>query len=419
MTLELHPGDALAGLDLIAEFEKDMGADLPDPHPVYAEERARGAVVRGDLLTERLGLPSSTLTAWQGQPFTIVGYHAVEQVMRDAEHFSNTVHDRTTGKSIGRNILTIDDPEHREHRKVIQSAFSRKAMERWRAEFIEPEAGRCVDVLAGRSSCELMSAFALNFPISVIHHIVGMPAEQLGLVHNLAAGLLLYRTRPDLAMLSSQRLGVLINEQVDRLRDSDSFLGVLVSAHMEGGRTFSREELISFIRVLFSAGGETTARTIGTLFAHLTQAPELLDAVRADRGLVRTAIEEAIRIEAPTQYVYRLCIKETTVDGQVIPAGSPIAVALGSANRDESVFPDAGQFRLNRTEPHLSFGHGVHLCLGMHLARVEASAALNAFLDRLPRLRADDRCRRRGSPGSRSVLRPLCTCAGTDSSRDR
>jgi cytochrome P450 len=384
--------DLLDGRDLVAEFETDMGAHLADPHPVYDELRAVHPVHQGDLLTERLGLASSTLSVWEGQPYTILGYEAAEHELRDAEHFSNTVYARTVGKTHGRNILNIDDPDHLYHRKVIQKAFNRKAMDRWRVEYMEPEVQRVIDGLIGRGQCELMSDFALRFPVSVVHHILGLPPEELDYLHNLAAGLLLYRTKPDVAMLCSEELGKLLSEYIDERRRSgaNDFIGTLITSRMDNGSCFSDEEIVSFLRILLPAGGETTARTIGSMFAYLTARPELLAEVRADRELIRPVIEETLRLEPPTQYVYRLCVQETQVAGTTIPAGSPIAVSLSAANRDPTAFDDPASFRLGRTTPHLAFGHGVHLCLGMHLARMEASTALTGFLDRVPRLRRDE-----------------------------
>jgi cytochrome P450 len=350
----------LDSLDLIGAFEKDTGSDLSDPHATYTELRAQGAVYRGDLLIDRLGLQASALAVWgSGQPFTILGYEATEQVLRDAETFSNQIYAATVGKTHGRNILNIDDPDHRAHRKVIQKAFSRKAIDRWRVEFMEPEVQRSIDAIIDRGRGELMTDFALRFPVAVIHHMLGLPPEKLHSFQNLATGLLLYRTRFNIAQLCSQRLAEILQEYITtrRANPADDFI---------------------------------SARTIGTLFAYLTAQPELLARARVDEAFRRAAIEEAIRLEPPTQYAYRLCVKDTEVAGVEIPAGSPIAVSLSSAHRDEKVFEDADQFRPGRPMPHLAFGHGVHLCLGMHLARMEASTALEGFLERMPNLRRDE-----------------------------
>jgi cytochrome P450 len=383
--------DMLDELDLIAEFEKDMGAHLADPHAVYDELRGAHPVHKGDLLTERLGLASSAMAVWEGQPYAILGYAAAEQVLRDAEHFSNTVYARTVGKTHGRNILNIDDPEHLYHRKVIQKAFNRRAMDRWRVEYMEPEVQRVIDRIIDRGRGELMADFALRFPVSVVHHILGLPPEKLETLQNLAAGLLLYRTRPDIGLLCSERLGAMLIEYIEKRRASgtDDFIGTLIASRMDNGACFTDEEIVSFLRILLPAGGETTARTIGSVFAYLTADPDLLAAVREDRDLIKPVIEETLRLEPPTQYVYRLCVRDTEVAGTAIPAGSPIAVSLSAANRDPLVYEDPAAFRLHRPTAHLAFGHGVHLCLGMHLARMEASAALTGFLDRMPRLRRD------------------------------
>jgi cytochrome P450 len=383
----------LDSLDLIGAFEKDTGSDLSDPHATYTELRAQGAVYRGDLLIDRLGLQASALAVWgSGQPFTILGYEATEQVLRDAETFSNQIYAATVGKTHGRNILNIDDPDHRAHRKVIQKAFSRKAIDRWRVEFMEPEVQRSIDAIIDRGRGNLMTDFALRFPVAVIHHMLGLPPEKLHSFQNLATGLLLYRTRFNIAQLCSQRLAEILQEYITtrRANPADDFISVLCHTQLEDGRYFTDDEVVSFLRILLPAGGETTARTIGTLFAYLTAQPELLARARVDEAFRRAAIEEAIRLEPPTQYAYRLCVKDTEVAGVEIPAGSPIAVSLSSAHRDEKVFEDADQFRPGRPMPHLAFGHGVHLCLGMHLARMEASTALEGFLERMPNLRRDE-----------------------------
>ena len=391
MTATRPGAESVLDMDLLAEFEKDMGANLSDPHPLYDELRPDHPVYRGDLLTERLGLPSSTMSVWEGQAYTILGYSAAMQVLRDAEHFSNTVYARTVGKTHGRNILNIDDPEHLLHRKVIQKAFNRKAMDGWRTSYMEPQVQRVIDEIIGRGRADLMSSFALQFPVSVVHHVLGLPEDKLEVFQQLAAGLLLYRTRPDVALACSELLGDMLLEFVRQRRrqPSGDFISTLIGTRMDNGAYFTDDEIVSFLRVLLPAGGETTARTIGSMFAYLTAEPELLDRVRADRALAGPVIEETMRIEPPTQYVYRLCVKDAQVGPTLIPAGSPIAVSLSAANRDPLAFDHPAAFRPGRTTPHLSFGHGVHLCLGMHLARMEASAALNGFLDRMPKLRRD------------------------------
>jgi len=381
----------LAGLDIFTEFDKDAGSSFGDPHPVYDEIRARGPVHRGDLLTEVFGLASSNATQWEGQPFTVVGHAEVMACLRDSQHFSNTAYSRTVGKTHGTTILGLDAPQHTSQRRAIQKAFTRKAMESWRGDFVVPEARRRLDEIAQRGRTEFVKDFALVYPASVLHHIIGLPDEMFEQFNQLAIGLLLYRSNPELALRCSAILGRMIAEAIADARADprDDFLTWLCQATTTDGERLDDETLISFVRILLPAGAETTSRTLGTLFLHLTADPERYAQVRANRDLIPVAIDEALRIESPTQYVYRLCVQDTVLGGVPIPAGSPVAVCLSAANRDPAVFADPHTFRLDRKRGQVAFGHGAHVCIGMHLALLEAGVALDAALDRLPDLRRD------------------------------
>jgi cytochrome P450 len=141
---------------------------------------------------------------------------------------------------------------------------------------------------------------------------------------------------------------------------------------------------------MLPAGVETTYRSTGNLLFGLLADPRQLDSVRADRSLIPQAIEEAIRWEVPLLMITRVATRDTELGGMPIPAGSAVMPVLGSANREEDRYPDPNRFDIFRSqEPHLSFGLGVHACLGMHLARLEMRVALNLLLDRLPDLRLD------------------------------
>ena len=142
--------------------------------------------------------------------------------------------------------------------------------------------------------------------------------------------------------------------------------------------------------MLLPAGVETTYRSTGNLLFGLLSNPEQLDAVRADRSLIPQAIEEAVRWEAPLLIITRVCTRDTQLGGMAIPAGSTVMPLLGAANRDAERYPDPDRFDIFRApKPNISWGHGVHMCLGMHLARLEMRVALERLLDRLPGLRLD------------------------------
>ena len=149
--------------------------------------------------------------------------------------------------------------------------------------------------------------------------------------------------------------------------------------------------IFSFLRLLLPAGDETTFRSTGNLLYLLLAQPDQLESVRADRSLIPQAIEEALRLETPLLTITRLATRDTEIGGVAVPQGSTIMLMLAAANREETRYELPDHFDVTRDSPtpHMSFGHGPHVCLGIHLARVEMRVALNLLLDRLPDLRLD------------------------------
>jgi cytochrome P450 len=162
------------------------------------------------------------------------------------------------------------------------------------------------------------------------------------------------------------------------------------------GQRLTDEEVLSFLRLLLPAGAETTYRLIGNALAALLVEPHLLEEVRADRALVPGAVEEALRWESAVGFTARETTVPTSLAGVELPAGVSVLTAIASANRDERRYPDPDRFDPRRgADDHVAFGFGKHFCLGSHLARLEATVALNTLLDRLPRLRLEDGARPR------------------------
>jgi cytochrome P450 len=378
--------------EVLAPFEAAQGAGFPDPYPTYAKLRAQGGMHARDVLHDEFGFSSPIVHVGQRPVYSAVGYDAASQVMRDAGAFSNAIFAESVGRVMGKNILMMDGQEHREKRKLLLSAFSRKAIEAWRADVIRPtiEDGYLAR-LRDNGRADLMRDFAASFPVSVIHRILGLPTERQADFHRWAVELLFIEFDPATGMAASQALSELLCSVMDDRRNSidDDIISVLLRAE-EDGVALDQEDILGFLRVLLPAGAETTMRTTGTVLAALLTDPARLEQVRADRSLLPKAIEEAMRWQSPVQSLYRVSTQDTTVEGVEIPADTVINVLLGSANRDESVFPDPDRFDLDRDRnSHLAFGLGPHLCLGMHLGRIEADVAVNALLDGLPNLRLD------------------------------
>jgi cytochrome P450 len=149
--------------------------------------------------------------------------------------------------------------------------------------------------------------------------------------------------------------------------------------------------VISFLRQLVNAGGDTTYRGTSILLTGLLRNPDQLEAVRQDRNLIPQAIEEALRWDGPVLVQTRMTTEDVTLGGVDIPAGSVLDVVAGAANRDPAKFAEPDRFDIFRPRGsrHFSFAGGPHICIGQHLARVEMTRALHAILDRLPNLRLD------------------------------
>jgi len=163
----------------------------------------------------------------------------------------------------------------------------------------------------------------------------------------------------------------------------------LVTADIDGEK-LTDEAIYAFLLLLLPAGAETTYRSSGNLLYLLLTHPDQLVAVQKDRSLVDRAIEEGLRLEPPLLMINRTATSDVEVGGVTIPAGGDITTCLGSANHDEERWDDPDTFDIFRTpQQHLAFAFGPHMCLGMHLARLETRVVLNAVLDRLPGLRLD------------------------------
>ena len=174
-----------------------------------------------------------------------------------------------------------------------------------------------------------------------------------------------------------------------RADPGEDLISLLATTEVEG-EYLPEDVLISFLRQLMNAAGDTTYRGTSVLLTALLTEPERLEAVRADRSLIPLAIEEALRWDGPVAVQLRMAKRDLVIDGVNVPAGSLIDVVAGAANRDPALYTDPDRFDMHRPKrPHFAFARGPHICVGQHLARVEMTRALNAVCDRLHNLRLD------------------------------
>jgi cytochrome P450 len=366
-------------------FDDSVAGDTRDPYPELAMARGANPVQR---------LETSNMPHDDAKPvFFVYRYEDVFEVLRDGETYSSgQIIELIMGDVMGKHImLGMDGADHRRYRALVATAFRQKALARWEGELIQPVAGELVDAFAGQGRAELVRDFTFPFPTKVIAHLLGLPREDYRQFQRWSIGILNVLSKHDEAVAASaevkEYLAVIL---ADRRREPrEDLISDLAQAELEGER-LTDEEIFSFLRLLLPAGVETTFRATGNLLFSLLSRPDQLDAVRADRSLVPRAIEEALRFETPMLNITRVATRDTVLGGVEIPAGSTLLPMIGAANRDETRWPDADRFDLFREQkPHISFGQGPHICIGMHLARTEMRVALNLLLDRLPGLRLD------------------------------
>ncbi|HEY8217723.1 MAG TPA: cytochrome P450, partial [Acidimicrobiia bacterium] len=371
--------------DAFAVFDDSVGVgQVRDIHPVFHEMRSECPVHAGPI-HDRFGMEMPMEAALVGErvPYTVVSFDGVQQVLKDGETFSSSGYADSMGLVMGHSILEMDEPEHHRYRSLIQLAFTRKEMERWEKELVTPVVDGLIDKFLDRGSAELVRELFFPFPVHVIAGMLGLPAEGLSQFHGKAVELISIAVDIERGLEASQWLydyfaAIIADRRVEPRGD---VISVLVQAELDGQR-LTDDEIIAFLRLLLPAGAETTYRSSSNLMFGLLSHPDQLVALRDDRSLMQQAIEEGLRWEPPLTGIGRTATRDVEIGGVTIPAGAPVAVEMGSANRDPARWEDPDAFDIQRPmQPHMSFAHGPHTCLGMHLARMETTVVLNRVLD--------------------------------------
>lgn len=396
MTTAPTPGDDQAlddDFDVLDAFDASVGVgQVRDPYPIIHEMQAECPVHVGPQW-HRFGLDNSMATLLIGDAplYTVMPYDAVQRVLKDNATYSSGHLAKINGVLMGRTIIEMDEPDHHRYRALLQGAFSAKAMERWEHELVRPIVAKLIDAFADRGRADLVRELFWPFPVHVIGALIGLPDEDQKLFHRKSVELLGIMTEFERAIAASQWLHdyflALIEER--RKEPADDLTSILVGAELDGQR-LTDEEIIAFLRLLLPAGAETTYRASASLMYGLLTHPEQLAAVRADRSLIPRAAEEALRWESPVGGSTRNVLHDDAIEGCPVAPGDMVNVSLRSANRDPDRWADPDDFDITREpQAHLAFGYGAHICLGIHLARMEIKAVTDVVLDRLPGVRLD------------------------------
>lgn len=286
-------------------------------------------------------------------------------------------------------ILAMDPPRHTDLRKLVARAFAMKPVQAYEPR-VRALAHDLVAAFAGDGTVDLVPALSVQLPLLVIGAVLGIErgdqvwfreqTERLMHAHPSEPASIAAGRAASAALL--ERFGVLIEDR--RRRPGDDVISDLIAAEEDGER-LTADEIVGFCYLLILAGHETTMNLISNATLALAAHPDERARILADPSLVASAVEEVLRWDAPTQSQCRTATRDVEMHGERIPEGTKAMLLFGSAGRDERVYPEASRFDVGRDfERHVSFGHGIHYCLGAPLARLEGRIALEEMLRAIP-----------------------------------
>ncbi len=360
-----------------------------NPYPTYARLRHEDPVAL-------VRLP------FFGKTYFISRYDDVADALKDPR--ISTDADRGSGANgigawmprsvsvLGQNMLTKDDPQHRRLRDLVHKAFTPKRIQSM-ANRITTITDELLDKAERQNKVDLVADFALPIPLVIISEMLAVPEADRMAFHKLTSAFLESTTSGLLhTAMSYGKLTKIIRyfEELIAARrqdPGDDLLSALIAAE-EAGDRLSQDELVGMLFLLLLAGHETTVNLIASGALALLEHPAELEQLRADPALWDSALEELLRYTNPVELSTPRYAKETfSWHGVEIPSGHRILVGIGSANRDETVFPEPDRVQITRSpNKHLAFGLGIHYCLGAPLARMEGKVALQSLIERFPRL---------------------------------
>lgn len=361
-----------------------------DPYPTYAHLRKQEPV---PFINEPV----------MGKAWLVTRYDDVVTVLKDPR-FSTDIRKVATQTmetpwwmprvvtTFQNSMLLVDDPDHRRLRDLVHKAFTPRMLQDMNG-VIERVTDELLDAMSRKKQVDLIAAFALPIPLTVISDMMGVPAKDrlkfhkwMGTFLDIQAGTGLQKAAKVFNMFQMYRFFKSLI-RLRRREPQDDLITALVNAEQNGDR-LKEDELIAMIFLLLLAGHETTVNLIGNGTLALLENPDQLHKLQAQPELIDSAVEELLRFTNPVeQPAPRYPLEDVELSGQKIPKGSRVLVGIASANRDESVFENADTLDITRTpNKHLAFGLGIHYCLGAPLARMEGKIALQRLVQRFPNM---------------------------------
>ncbi len=345
---------------------------VDDPYPVYAALRAHAPVYRSD--SKRF--------------WALSRFADVKAALADHETYCSSrgllVIEATFPPG---NLLLMDPPEHAAYRGIVSRRFSPRSVAPLE-QLVSDTADRLIDRFIERGTADLVREFTVALPAIVFSDLLGIPKEDWEQFQQWSSELVSPAPTAEAAD-AHHRATEEVSAYFARLREAktrhpgDDLLSEMAHG-MVGGAPLGEAEYVGFAVAMLIAGNDTTSNALANACYLLASHPSERALVRADPGLMANAIEEILRFEPPVHGLARTLTRDVELDGHVMAEGDKVLLLFASANRDEQEFADPDRFDVRRrAEAHLSFGFGVHYCVGIHLARLEARVALSRLLARL------------------------------------
>lgn len=358
-------------------YDVDINAD---PYPTYKRLRDEAPIYYND-----------RYDVWA------LSRHAdVEKALVTWQTFSNCRSDileiLRSGVDLPAGVVLFEDPPlHTMHRGLMSRVFTPKRMAALEDQ-VREFCARCLDPLVGTDRFDIVAELAAVMPMRVIGMLLGIPeSDQMAVRDKSDAFLRTESGKPMEVQQDAIANGDIYAEYIEwrAKHPSDDLMTALLNAEFEDQtgttRTLTRPEVLTYTQVLAGAGNETTGRLIGWLAKVLAEHPGQRRELVEDRSLIPNAVEEALRFEPTGPHTARYVMQDVEYYGTTVPEGSAILLLIGSANRDERRYENADVFDIHRdNSQHLTFGYGLHYCLGANLARLEGRVALDEVLTRFP-----------------------------------
>ncbi|MUM19601.1 cytochrome P450 [Mycobacterium sp. CBMA271] len=322
----------------------------------------------------------------------LLTHELVSAAFRDEETFPmRAFHEIATKPLLGHSILTMTGQQHRVNRSIASSPLRRNKVQSYSGAVIQPVLDELIDRFAGRGSADLVAEFCQRFSLLINNRMLGIPITDEHLFYTWSHGMLHWMFDVERGMRCARELTEYVTPLVAerRANPGDDLISHIVTATAEDGEQLSDEEVLTFIRVLYPIGADTTMLAMSVVLSALLTHPEQLELVRTDpKEHAEWAVWEALRWEPPVSLMPRACPNAVRWNGIDIPAQTPMIFAIGAANRDPAIYLDPDVFDVTRkSKPIVSFGQGPHSCIGNWLAIAEMTHALTTLLTRLPELR--------------------------------